>query len=122
MINIPNQWRKQSGSGQGCEHDLPVSFKQTSNSVFTPKIHLVLLTGQQTVGEQQKPDNTEESDEIKYLSRGQRRPKSYRLVGKWVRKEALNVVDRRIIYINTHCVYKVNKSQSIHCILFKNFN
>lgn len=28
VINIPNQWRKQSGSGQGCEHDLLLGFKQ----------------------------------------------------------------------------------------------
>lgn len=28
VINIPNQWRKQGGSGRGCEHDLFVGFKQ----------------------------------------------------------------------------------------------
>lgn len=28
MINIPNQWRKQGGSGRGHEHDLLVGFKQ----------------------------------------------------------------------------------------------
>lgn len=28
VINIPNQRRKQGGSGRGCEHDLLVGFKQ----------------------------------------------------------------------------------------------
>ena len=28
VINIPNQWGKQGGSGQGCEHDLLVGFKR----------------------------------------------------------------------------------------------